>query len=481
MKVGQGVLNQLMLELSERNKAVGAPVGPYMHGPNGLWSYPGLERPVISTRVKPTGLAGRLPARATNVMNPLYPYLTGFTDPAETQPVGVCDDPPTAGQMKNCFQTAVFGRVSYQTRVMDLTRLGQIINRSEFTDFQLWNDPLGQSEGPSGFTIPGSTPGALALNNEANVRFAEVGVKFQNKLNRLLWEGNPANNTAGGGYQEFQGLDTLIGTGKVDAVTGVACPSLNSLVVNSAFKAVDDMTGDNIVEVLTYELRILRDIASRTGLAPVEHAIVMREALFYELTAIWPCSYLTYRCVTQSGAAANVNATDAITMRDEMRNGKYLVVDGVQFPVIVDDALPQLTNADNVSIPVGSYASNIRIVPLTVQGNKAATFWEYFAWNGPNAMLSGEMLGAMPGAGQYYWTDGGQYVWHFKPPVNWCVQWVGLISPRVILLTPHLAGEINNVVYTPLMSPRDAYPDQDNYVNGGATTRATAPALTLST
>jgi hypothetical protein len=56
-----------------------------------------------------------------------------------------------------------------------------------------------------------------------------------------------------------------------------------------------------------------------------------------------------------------------------------------------------------------------------------------------------------------------------KPPTNWCVQWLGLIEPRVILLTPHLAGRINNIVYTPLLNVRDAYSDQPNYVNGGNT------------
>lgn len=465
----QSVLDQLLIELQNRGgtKATSMPpVGPYMHGPDGLWSYPGLERPVISTRVQPRGLAGMLPARPNNSMNPLYPYLTGFVEGTGGNPNASCDDCPTPGPMKNCFQTSVFGRFCYQTRTIDITRMGQIINRGEFTDLMIWNQPLNDT---GGLTVPGSTGLNINLNNEASIRFAEVGVAFQNKIMHQVWDGNPTNNTAGGGYREFPGLDILIGTGKRDAVTGVACPSLDSLMVpfNAAVDNVDP--DDNIVNTLTYTMRSLMSLASRTGLDPVTWAIVMREELFYEITAQWPCNYLTYRCITMNGAMANLDVGDAIAMRDEMRNGQYLVMDGKRVNVIIDDAL----NATGT----GTYTSDIVIVPLTVQGNKSVLFWEYFAWNGPNAALSASTLAAAPMMSNYYWTDGGQYLWHLKPPVNWCVQWIGVIEPRLILLTPHLAARIQGVQYTPLQTPRQPFSDDPRYVNGGATSRSTAPSF----
>lgn len=469
------VLDQLLTELQARGgtKATSMPpVGPYMHGPDGLWSYPGLERPVISTRVQPRGIAGMLPARANNSMNPLYPYLTGFVEGTGNQPDATCDDCPTPGPMKNCFQTAMFGRYCYQTRTIDITRMGQIINRAEFTDLMIWNDPIGgPANGPHGLTVPGTTPGNINLNNEASVRFAEVGVAFQTKLMRQLWEGNPTNNSAGGGYREFTGLDILISTGKRDAVTGTACPSLDSLIVDAGGRDVSDVTAgdDNIVNVLTYTLRSLRSLASSTGLDPVTFVIAMREELFYELSAVWPCSYLTYRCMVQNGVA-NLDVGDAITMRDAMRQGQYLVVDGAQFRVVIDDTLP-------VSSAGGLNQSDIKILPLTVQGNKAVLFWEFFDWNGPGAALNAATVAAAPLMSNYYWTDGGQYLWHLKPPVNWCIQWIGLIEPRIILLTPHLAASINNVGYSALMTPRQPFPGDPYYVNGGVTDRDTAPSL----
>jgi hypothetical protein len=347
-----------------------------------------------------------------------------------------------------------------------------VVNRAEFTDLMLWNDPLGNVGGNS-ITNPSSTPGSLQITNEASVRFAEVGMKFQNKLMRQLWDGNPANNTGGGGYREFNGLDILISTGHTDAVTGVSCPTLDSTIMNAAFLAVTDVSAPatSIINRLTYMLRSLRNLASRTGLDPVQHVLVMREELFYELTAVWPCNYLTYRCMTMSNTGATYvgDPGDAIAMRDAMRQGSYIIVDGVQYPVAIDDGMAELTNADNGSIPVGSFASDIVILPMTVQGNKASLFWEYFDFSGPMAAFNGAVQAAMPLVQNFFWTDGGQYIWHMKPPTNWCVQWLGLIEPRVILLTPHLAGRINNIVYTPLLNVRDAYSDQPNYVNGGNT------------
>jgi hypothetical protein len=138
-----------------------------------------------------------------------------------------------------------------------------------------------------------------------------------------------------------------------------------------------------------------------------------------------------------TGATYVGDPGDAIAMRDAMRQGSYIIVDGVQYPVAIDDGMAELTNADNGSIPVGSFASDIVILPLTVQGNKASLFWEYFDFSGPMAAFNGAVQAAMPLVQNFFWTDGGQYIWHMKPPTNWCVQWLGLIEPRVILLTPH--------------------------------------------
>src|SRR3990167_7922700 len=387
----------------------GAPVGPYMHGPNGLWSYPGLDNQVLSTRVLPVGLAGALPSRPTNVETPIYPFLTGFTDPAEINPEGPCDLPPTVGQMKNCFQFAQFGRYGYSTNPLDLSRLGQIINRSDFTDLVLANDPLGVASGVAGITIPTSTPSSLSLMNDVSARFAGVGVKFQQKLSNQLYEGNPANNTGGGGYAEFPGLDRLIRTGVRDAVTGQLCPSMDSLILDENYLMVD--------------------------------------------------------------------ARDALHLREAMREGSYLVIDGRRVPVIVDDAINEESSTDTNRVDATCFASDIKIVPLTVKGNIASLYWEYFDWRGNYAAMSQAVMGSSPLISNFFWSDGGQYFWHMLPPDLYCVQWTAIIKPRIILRTPFLAAAINNVQYCPLIHTRDSYPNDPYFVDGGVTSRTTAPSL----
>ena len=51
-----------------------------------------------------------------------------------------------------------------------------------------------------------------------------VGVQMERKLATMLWQGSTANNTSGGGYKEFPGLDDQIATGQIDAETGTTMP-----------------------------------------------------------------------------------------------------------------------------------------------------------------------------------------------------------------------------------------------------------------
>lgn len=451
----------------------GTPSLPYMHGPNGLWSVPGVSRDVISTRVQPRGLAGMLPAVGTRETDPFFAYLTGFLTGSGSNPNGICDDAPTAGPMKNCIQTAQFGRYQLSTREFELVIPTQIINRSEPQDLNILNDPLlSPGFNNNGIIMPGVTGN---ISSELATRFTELGVGFQNLLSRQLYIGNPANNTAGGGYREFPGLDLLISTNKKDAVTGQLCPSLNSMIQNFGYRLVSDQSiqGD-IVRWLTYMLRVLNSNAERSGLSPVNFALVMREGLFYELTAVWPCSYMTYGCQMRSTAGdqtLSLDGGDMIAMRDNMRNGQYLLIDGKQVAVIFDDAIPEQTNTTaGANVPSGMFASDIYILPMTFMGGMPGIYWQYFDMSAAVAMAQAGNVG------QYFWTDGGRYIWHAKPPKNWCVQWQTRIEPRIILPVPHLAGKLRNVRYSPLMHTRDAFPDQPYFVNGGVTSRTTAPS-----
>lgn len=444
---------------------------PYYTGPTSLFGVAGLERDIISTRIQPMGLADSLPVMPTNVMEPLFAYLTGFADDTGSEPNGVCDDPPTVGAGSVCIQTAQFGRFSRQTRTLEINRLGAQINRGEFTDLRFMNDPL--VGGPAGITRPGGVPsGGLNPRQEALMRFLEVGVNTQLWMGRKLYDANPANNTGGGGYREFPGLDILISTGKIDAITGTACPTLDSDIKNAAYRRVDS-NGQYYVEILAYLMRYLKWNAQQMNFGTVTWAFAMRPSLFYELTSVWPCAYMTYRCITTPAGQGFVDSADMIRMRDEMRNEQYLLIDGVRFNVILDTNIPEESNTSGpANVNSGCFASDIYIVPLTVRGGIPVTYWETFDYR-----TSLGIANSVPMVSQFFWTDGGRYLWHFKPPNNFCLQWLLKIEPRLILRTPQLAGRLTNVLYCPIQHERDAQPDDPYFVRGGVSTGRTMPTL----
>lgn len=443
------------------------PSTPYYTGPYGLFGVAGLERDVISTRIQPLGLADRLPVVGTNVMNPLFPYLTGFQAGTGSEPTAPCDDPPVAGAGKSCLQTAQFGRVSRLSRTVDITRLGEQMNRGEFLDLRFVNDPL--LGGMGGITKPSSIPGSAALRQETLMRFIEMGIEFQNWVTRKTFDGNPANNTGGDGYMEFPGLDILIGTGKVDALTNVACPALDSDIKNAAYKRVDS-NGSWYVETLAYLMRYVRWNAQQTNMGEVTWAFVMTPSAFYELTSVWPCAYMTYRCNLSGNNTQFVSANDQIAMRDDMRNGNYLLIDGIRYNVIIDNNIPEDTNTNNSSVASGCFSSDIYIVPLTVRGGMPVTYWEYFDFR---TSLDIAAQGAGGLARNYYWTDDGRYLWHLRPPTNTCIQWFATMRPRLVMRTPHLAGRLTNVLYCPIQHERQVRNSDPYFVNGGNTSGRT--------
>lgn len=451
--------------------------GPQPNGVAGLFSFPGLERPILNAMVMPRlGLLDLLPSRVSIYDSPLYGIMTGVTATTGSEPTGVCDDPPTAGLMKLCTHAFYFGRFSRMTRVFDIDRAGRFINRSDFNDLELVGDPLGPlSQAGIVPAIPGTSSPALAVRSELAKALFEFGVSWGRDFADILYEGDPANNTSGGGYKEPYGLDVLINTGYRDAENGQACPAADSIV--RSFNNVEigrnatDSANEAIVVELTYIYRNLRYNAGRMGLDPVTWAISMPWGLFYELTELWPCAYATYRCnVLGENNRGVVDIMEQNRMRDDMRGdvftqtGQYLLIDGQRVPVVLDDGIT-VTN-----LPGSSFASTIYFVPLRVLGNRPVTFVEYVNYDGPFGAM--EMAQALAPQGSYYTTNGGRFLWHAKPPTNFCVQLLAKTEWRVILETPQIAARLTDVKYTPLIATRSFDPANTSfYVDGGRTDR----------
>ena len=446
--------------------------GPQPSGVAGLFTYPGLEREITNAMVMPRlGLLDLLPSRTSIYDEPLYGIMTGVTASSGSEPTGVCDDPPTAGLMKLCTHAFYWGRFSRMSRVFDIDRAGRFINRSDFNDLELVGNPVAPlaQQGIVPQVVGDASP-AVAVRSEIAKALFELSVAWGRDFATVLYDGSPTNNTSGGGYKEPYGLDILINDGYRDAETGVACPAADSIIRSFGSANLAD-NGFNIVNEITYIYRNLVYNATRMGLAPAQWVLAMPWGLFYELTAVWPCAYSTYRC--QTLGENNRGVIDIVAqnqMRDDMRGdiftqtGQYLLIDGQRVPVVLDDGIAE------TNLPGSSLSSGIYFVPLRVLGNRPVTFIEYVNYDGPMGAM--EMARAMAPAESYYTTNGGRFLWHRKPPTNFCVQLLAKTEWRVIVETPQIAARLTDIVYTPLLIQRSWDPANTSfYVNGGGTDR----------
>ena len=458
-------------------KAVSAtPGGSYGHGPGGLFGNPALERSLYSAVIAQpfSGLQFALPVRGTTVTDPLDGIITGVTATVGDEPNGACDDPPTTGVVKLCQHSFPLGLFSRQTPVYDVRHGNRVASRGEHRDFQVFGDPFGASgTNPFAPTVPGTSANEMANTESGKIIYAWM-VAWARDFAGLLYTGTPVNNKAGGGYKEFYGLEKLINTGYRDAESGQACPAADSIVRSFANQNVRS-AGADIVRDLIQMFFVLQSNANKMNLSPARWVLTMPESLFYELTAIWPCSYLTDGCTfSNTQARVNIDAGDQVRMRDEMRGdlanrtGQHLKMFGQNVPVIVDDTIPE------VALGGGVQKASIYFVPMQVLGGQPVTYIEYMDYNAIE--VPAEAAKFAP-EGHFTVTDNGRFLLHRKPPTNTCVQIAAWTEPRLKLLTPFLAGRLDNVAYNRLPDLRSGDPDSSYFVNGGLTNRnAFAPS-----
>ena len=461
-----GILTEALTgqkSLGYKHDAPGAPgAAGYAHGPGGLLSFPGVDPQVFQTiiGVRP-GVLGEMPTRASVFTDPVYQFLTGVQAGTGDNKEEVCDPAPVAGLTKGGKVSIPFGRYEFQTREVELNRMGQRNDRADPVDLRLMGNAI-----PSGdiFGVNQNAPGDV-LTNEMEKAFFERNIFAHRTLARQIWTGNPVNNAAGGGYKEFPGLAVQVNTGYVDAETGLALPSLDSDVKDLNFLCVD-ANGDALVDAITYMYRFVKNTAAMTGVMPVRWMFAMREELFYEITKVWPCAYFLGGCtvVDASGERVTINAKDQIDLRDQMRQGLFLLIDGTKVEVVVDDGIPELTDADNANIAAGSFASDIYLLPMSVMGGTSTLFLEHFDYENASIQSALENLVIAQTKTNGAWLD------TIRQTI-WCLQWQMKIEPRVVLRTPWLAGRLNNVCYRPLQHTRQPFPDDPYFVDGGETQR----------
>ena len=459
--------------LMSANKATGrkAPVGTpsatgWAHGVGGFFGVPGLDEDVLSLRIQPRGISAALPVFPSVYAWPMFAYVTGIEDDGDDEPTTECATCPSA-TMESCIQSACFGRVCRETKEMTLRRAVERINRGEF-DLTMVNDILG-GEGDPFAAVRDMGRGQL-LQVATLQAMVELGASMQQALVPMVWNGNPANNV-GTGLMEYNGLSTLIATGKVDFLTGTTCPALDSDVKDFGYNLVNSIDGNGnfrIVRDLEYMEAYLFHNADRQGLNPVETAVCMRPELWYELSMIWPVAWMSTRNVVwPAGAAAaigstsyNIDATRVREMVQEMQQSMTIYINGRRHPVIVDDGILELNNANDPNCAAGEFASDIFFVPLTYMGGRPGTYLQHLDYRAGAADL------AAARQTDEQWTDAGRFLWTTER-VKFCYTLSAEIRPRIVLRTPQLAGRLNHVRYVPRQHFRSFDMDSDYFFKGG--------------
>jgi len=450
-------------------KAVSStPTSTYGHGPGALMSAPGMDQQVFNAMILPhLGLQGKIPYRMSQDTDPLYGIITGVTATTGSNPTGECDDPKTAGLMKLCTNSAPFGRFTLQTQIYNIEHFGERTNRGEFMDYNLIGNPIVNGAGQP--TMPGMANAGNALNNEVAKSMFEFAASWVREFAHVMYDGATTNNTSGGGYKEYYGLETLVNTGYRDAETGVACAAADSIIEDFANANITSADSD-IVGMIQDVFFRLRHIAARAGLGAVEWCMAMPLGMFYRLSEVWSYYYIT-RALDglsfNSVVDVTVDGKDATTYRDQYRGnlqsrtGQFLMVDGQRIEVILDDAIPETETSPGV------FSADIYILPKTVMGGTPVLYQEFYGFNDSYR----DAQNFAPGD-SYYVTDGGAYFWHKKPPTTFCVQLMALSRSRTVLRTPYIAARITNVGWSPLTQhERSPFTDSGYFVNGGKTNR----------
>jgi hypothetical protein len=437
------------------------------HGVGGTFSPPGLSQPVFSAMALPyLGLWGALSKKVSRETNPLYGIFTGVTATSGSEPSDLCANAPIAGLSKLCTHSFQFGRRARRTPNIPLSKVGQMFNQADMMNLEMRGTPHRGSNFKPSFAGNSNNP----LRNEIDKALFELGVAMTRDFAREVYTGTPSSNL-GEGTQYYYGLDSLINTGYRDAITGTACPASDSLIVTASNQIVND-NGANYQSLISAVYENLRYRAQQFGLTPAKWALVMSYGLFYQLTEFWACNYLSYRCsnTNNSGNPVVTNSDDVLQMQLGMRgnmdefDGQYLLINGEKVQVIIDDAITETVSG-------GVWSTQLYFVPLTVLGGGEVTYFEYFDMS---MGAAGATYLAPSAAIQA--VDGGMFMLS-RDYSNSCVALQAEIKPRLLLLTPQIAGRIHSIRYRQSFAARSWETSNTYFYNGGATTYAGIPGF----
>lgn len=426
----------------------------------GIFSTPGVRPGVWNATPRLRGIGDYIPMFKSTIMNELIEVATGVTVGTGTNQTSACVVGPKPGQLKAAQIAATFGIIHMSTKIFDVTQAGMRRNRSD-VDREMYNGLRTQNRWLPEVTQ--ETPSRV-FNSALYSELLAMGINLERSINQVHFVGvaGTEDNTYLGVARQWNGLDALIKTGWVDNVSGAAAPALDATITNfnANVSGGTDAFGRGIVAATVDEYYSLTDRMSALGIVP-EYAVVGRADALRALANSWACSYGTDRCYNAAAGTPITRSSDQVQRNfEEIMANRYLPMDGVNVPFIIDDAIPRQTLGNNY------YQSDLYFVML--RGNGIPTlFGEYFDMNNAEAM---EIVNFGGMADDTTTFNDGLYRM-FKRVTGGCREYDFYARPRLITTTPFAHGRVDNIFYRADFRMTDPIPGQSAYVNGGNTVR----------
>lgn len=435
-------------------RATGTPDAIPLYSRGGLFGVCGMHPTLVNACVGPMGVESILTWVGTDEENPIYDALAYIGTSTHAQDGG-CDD---CGKpvIRECAQTACFGRICQQTNEMQVDELGLRMNRGVPT-MALFGDITD----PGGNILLGK---GQPITDTFVLNAIAAGYNLRMGVGQLLWSGDPANNSAGGGYQEPVGLELIVNTGKFDAITQIACNALDSTLVDYGSNVVGAPGSPSILRHIASVIRSVRYRIAGANIDPetADIRIVLHPNIWECVADAAACEY-GISCHANQGMGPQVQHTnDALQVakvRDNIMQTMQLTIDGRAYPVTLDNLMPYsfggLYDGDSY------FCSDIYVLTLSA-GGKTVLWGEYQDFNKTAGRAMAEMRSMVGGSVPIAFTDGGRFALAPTYHGGFCFDVRAITKPRIIAITPQWCGRVQNVCCAPL----GEYPDPSGLYGG---------------
>jgi len=342
--------------------------------------------------------------------------------------------------MRACSQFYCFGRFCRQSEELQFDRIGLRANGGV-----PMRTLFGSITGPNGQVLVDQ---GAQITDEFYVQSSMVGYALRLRNSQLLWAGNPVNNNAA--YQEYNGFQIIVNTGKFDAYTQQYCDALDSFLINVGNQA---LTADNST---TTSARLLaRRMVNQFRLRAERAGLDWDSATMYIVMTPnqWDCFARVYACSGVDLCAVSgqnrmvINGDQVQATYEEYLTRMAIPIDGKWYPVVLDSQIPETTGQAN------GVCSDIYFITTDLSG-RTVTYGQYQDFNKTYGRVRNELT-SMFGSDDIAITDNGRYA-VVRDNSRGCFDIQAYVKPRIVAEMPQLLGRLRNVCCTVVQEP---FPD----------------------